>query len=180
MALGDRLTTGLSLRTGGDVRFVDISEKPKQANIIRAGKQVPYLALDKSRLADFINVGDLVTPSAAARVVSQSVEPGTKVPRGTVVNLVLAARSVVPVELIPGAHRGFAERTMDDLVVNFLTDRAVSDVVLNFEQPEDVPEAQRQAMEAQLATRDIPIDPADSERDFGAAFRTLRGAAAFR
>jgi hypothetical protein len=180
MAIAGRTTTGLRLRTGGDVRFVDISEKPKQANIVRAGKQVPYLALDKSRLADFINVGDLVTPSAAARVVSQSVETGTKVPRGTVVDLVLAARSVVPVELIPGAHRGFAERTMDDLVVSFLSDRAIGDAVLNYEQPEDVPEAERQAMEAQLATRDIPIDPADSAQDFGAAFRALRGAAAFR
>jgi hypothetical protein len=176
------LTESASLRFSGTetVTFIDISDKPLKAPIVREGKQVPDVAFDPTRLADWIGGTVVVDRPLAPRVISQSIRPGTRVPRGTTVDLVLASRLNLPMDLLPEIHERFRDRTIDAVVTDFLQDPRVRDIVTRYDDPTTLAGEDRQFLQSFIQERNIPIVADDPRQNFDAAFRSLRGAEAFR
>jgi hypothetical protein len=162
------------------VRVIDLSEKSLKPNIVREGAQVPVVTLDPDLLKQIVRPDTIIDAREAARVVSQSVPPGTRVKKGATIDLVLAARFQIPVSVIAGAHRDLAPQNLDQINKGLLADPIVAELVKKFEKPEDVPAEQRAALEGKLKSGGVTLDPADPSRTYAAAFNTLKGASAFR
>lgn len=169
-----------TIRISSNVKLVDLSEAPAAANIVRQGLTVPPVALDNEGLARFVQDG-IVKPSSAPRVVSQSVKTGTKVPRGTVVDLFLAPRRSVPGSLIPAPHLGIATATasMEDIVDGPLGERLMRERVAKYASFEEMPQPERTAFHQGLVEQDVQIDDTDPDFSSDAAFRTMKAALAF-
>jgi hypothetical protein len=175
-----RQITGAKFGVDQSFKVIDVSEKPLKPNVVRAGKQVPFVALNKNIVDALIAPDVIVQPGQAPRVVSQSIPAGTKVARGASVDLVLAPRSRIPGGVFAGGHAALAERNVDDIISGVLVNDTVLAAVLDFDDPAELPAQSRAAVEAALEGADIPIDDADPKQSFGAAFLSLKGAAAYR
>ena len=174
----DFKATSASASSG--LKVIDVSDKPLKSNVVRQGKQVPAVALDQKIVDTFVTPDVIVPPTLAPRVVSQSIAPGIKVARGASVDITLAPRNTIPIDVIVGVHEGFRGRNVGGVVDSILARPEVVSVVLDFETAEEVPAPQRAVIEAALASNDIVIVPDDPKRNFDSAFRTLKGAAAFK
>ena len=166
--------------SGSGLKVIDVSDQPLKSNVVRQGKLVPAVALDPKIVDTFVTPDVIVTPTLAPRVVSQSIAPGVKVARGASVDIILAPRNTIPIDVIVGVHEGFRGRNVGGVVDTILTRPEVVSAVLDFETAEEVPAAQRAVIEEALSSNDIGIVAGDAKRDFDAAFRTLKGAAAFK
>lgn len=159
--------------------FVDLSDKVAKSTIFRGGFQVPTVEFDTSKL-DF-HLGDLIVepPRGSPRVFLQSLSPGTKVPRGTAVDLVFARSIDLPFDVIKDVHVALKDRPLDAAAA-LLDDPTVREPLLKYDRPDDVPLAERNGLIAKFNAAQIPIDEADPGRTFAKAFGSLKGAAAFR
>jgi hypothetical protein len=175
-----RATSATSISAPGGLKVIDVSDKPMKSNVVRQGKQVPAVALDPRIVDTFVTPDVIVTPILAPRVVSQSIAAGIKVTKGASVDIMLAPRNTIPIDVIVGIHEGFRGRNVGGVVDTILTQPEVVGAVLDFETAAEVPAPQRAVIEAALASNNIGIVPDDSKRNFDAAFRTLKGAAAFK
>ena len=169
-----------SKASGGGLKVIDVSDKPLKSNVVRQGKQVPAVALDQKIVDTFVTPDVIVSPTLAPRVVSQSIAPGIKVAKGASVDITLAPRNTIPIDVIVGVHEGFRGRNVGGVVDTILTQPEVFGAVLDFETAAEVPAPQRAAIEAALASNNIGIVADDPKRNFDSAFRTLKGAAAFK
>lgn len=160
--------------------FVDVSEKTVKADVVREGYLVPAATVDKSK-ADFF-VGELVevTKRDEPRVVNQSVAPGTAVPAGTVVNLVLTPRANVPFDIFENVHEALLDNSVDLLLDGPLADARIRENVLKFEKAADVPEDVRGQLVTAFEGANIGIDDDQASTSFEAAFNGARAALAFR
>lgn len=162
-----------------DFVFVDVSDKPAVAKVVREGHPVPQARLDPAKAGFFIDDLIVMPPAVAPRVISQSVKPGTKVVPGTVVDLILAPKQIIPFEIFEDAHADLRFATLErmDPVVN---DPRARRFLLKYERAADVPESERPELTQLLSQADIGIVEDDPERNFEKAFNTARNALAFR
>jgi hypothetical protein len=171
---------GASVLKETQIKVIDVSDKPLKPNVVRQGKQVPAVALDPRIVDTLLGPEVIITPGQAPRVVSQSVPAGTKIAKGASIDISLAPRTTIPIDVITGFHPGFAGTNIGGIVDTILSNRQVSDAVLDFDTAAEVPEATRAAIRTTLQGSNIGIDDADPARSFDAAVRTLKGAAAFK
>src|SRR5438477_3445569 len=87
--------------------FVELGEASQQAAISRNGVQVPIVNLDPAVLGTLLGQ----TTKVAAKVVSQSIQPGVSVAKGTTVDLVLAEPATLTVSVLKNAFQPFATQT---------------------------------------------------------------------
>ena len=90
--------------------YVDVGSRKIESQIERDGVPIGALPVDRDVLEEAI----LVRPILQVKVVSQSVAPGTPVPVGTTVDLVMAAPGGLPVGVITGVHDAFKNFTIAD------------------------------------------------------------------
>ncbi len=113
--------------------FIDIGDKASQAAITRDGVQIPVIPIDPSQLQNV----HLIPPLFTERVVSQSIPPGTRVPQGTSVDLVLASPTVLPISIVPGIHpvflgpTGQTPNTLAGVYTQFIQNNAALQGVLS-------------------------------------------------
>lgn len=159
---------------------VELSEKAVQTKVVREGLQVPSVELDPAVVGSIIDTLRPETPRLAPRVVQQSVRAGSRVPPGTTVDLVLASRTVIPVDAFPEIHADFAGRTLEDLSP-VLDDFRVRRAVLQKSRADELSEAERAVvMEAVRGVVDgVEVDDTAPERSFDRVFKTVRNLAAF-
>ena len=127
---------------GEEARFIDLSEKPARAKVVREGFQVPPVAFDAQKATFLIDNLVTVTPKFSPRVVSQSIRAGTKVPEGTVVDLILAPKDSIPFGVFEDLHADLKDKTLnhvDDLVEN----AQAREVLLKHEAAADVTPSRR-------------------------------------
>lgn len=98
--------------------FVDVGTTNILSNISRNGVPVGPLAIDPELLGNFI----VDKPVLLVKVVSQSVAPGTPVPVGTTINVVMARPFDLPIKVITGVHEAFKDQ---DLSVAQVFDKIV-------------------------------------------------------
>lgn len=176
-----RSVSGRGIRTKRDQPLVvELSDEAVQTKVVREGLQVPSVDMDPAVVGSIIDNLRPETPKLAPRVVRQSVASGSRVPAGTVVDLVLASRTLIPVEVFPEVHVDLRGRTLEELspvLENFRVRRAV----LEKKRPEDLSEAERQEVVDALRSvvDEVEVDDTDPERNFDRAFKTVRNLAAF-
>src|SRR5262249_1179222 len=96
-----------------NIQVVDLSGEPARAQIVRQGFGVPAVAVDPRRVDQVIGGLTQVPAIDLPRVLSQSVAPGTRVPVGTAVDMVLASRRRIPFNVFNNAHVDLANRNLD-------------------------------------------------------------------
>jgi len=175
-----RITAAAST-TSQPIKVIDVSERPAIANVIREGKQVPSVGVSTVDLQNWLNIGVIGPIGDRRRVITQSVPRGTRVARNTSVDIVLAEPAIIPVGVLEQPHRSLvdANLTVQAVLTNFLADPEIRNAVLDADRPDQIPAATQQRIRAEFSAQQAPIDDGDPVRDFSAAFRTLKSAAAF-
>jgi hypothetical protein len=98
--------------------FVDVGSRKIESQIERDGVPIGVLAVNQAVLNEAI----LVRPILQVKVVSQSVSPGTPVPVGTTVDLVMAPPGNLPVGVITGVHDHFKDIKISDAFTALVAD----------------------------------------------------------
>jgi hypothetical protein len=165
-------------RAGAGEKIVDLSEEPAKAKVLRQGFDVPQAKLDARKVDQFI--GDLgeVPTRELPKVVSQSVAQGTKVPVGTVVDLVLAPRNRIPWDIFTGVHMDLAGKTLD-AVDPLFSDAAARKTLLTYTSADAVPTAEKALLQTRFQQVGITVDESDPNKTFAKAFESARGGVAF-
>jgi len=168
-------TSSFSTFQSKAITVVDLSKEPERPNIVREGFRVPAVKV-RPEIIDTI----IVKPVDPLRVVFQSIPSGTRVPKGTVVDIRVADPSDLKVDIFVGAHRALAERNIGTVITQFLEDATLRQSILAADTAADLTEAGRQKILEAADRNDVPVNEADPLNDFNALFTSLQGAAAFR
>jgi hypothetical protein len=160
--------------------FIDLTEKAAKAKVVREGYQVPPAAFDKNKAQFEFDQYEILPPKSLPRVISQSVPAGTKVTRGTVVDLVLVPRSSVPFDIFDGVHTDFKGKNVEFMTEGMMADAKTRQIFLNYEDPDDIPAADKTFIQKQFVDNGITFDEAAENKNFKSAYNTARGALAFR
>lgn len=159
---------------------LEVSAAPAKAKVVREGYQVPPVGLNKQAADFFIDNLRPLDPKQTPRVVTQSIPAGTKVTRGTTVDLVLAPPSDIPFDIFDNVHKDLKQRSVSDLVDTMLQNTTVRQTLLKYDKPEDVPTADKALLQAEFNKVQVTIDEAQPDTGFAAAFNSARGALAFK
>jgi hypothetical protein len=155
--------------------FVELGQAAQTAQIARDGIGVAQVALNADALQNLI----IGRPQLVTKVVSQSVAPGTAVPRGTSVDVVLAQPGVLPIDVIRDPHLALSGRTLSNVYETFVRDNAaVKNVLARNEQAATLSTADRGVIEAAFQAQDVSIT-ADPGHTIEQAFGSLQAAFTF-
>jgi hypothetical protein len=161
------------------IQFVDLSGEPAKAQIVRQGYDVPAVAIDPRRVDQVVGQLTQVLPINLPRVLGQSIPAGTKVPVGTVVDIVLAARNKIPFSVFANAHADLTNRTLD-AIDSVFSDSTAKQTLLTYSSADQVPADARDHLVTLFQAVDVGIDPNDPNKSFDRAFDSARGALAFQ
>ena len=155
--------------------FVELGQAAQTAQIARDGIGVAQVALNVTALQELI----AGRPQLVTKVVSQSVAPGTAVPRGTSVDVVLAQPGVLPIDVIRDPHLSLSGRTLSNVYESFVRDNpAVRNVLARNEQAATLSTADRGVIEAAFQAQDVTISD-EPGRSIDQAFGSLQAAFTF-
>ena len=163
----------------GTVKLIDISDKPVEATVTRDGRKVPQVEFHEELVLDFVARDVLDEPRQQPRVVYQSVKNGTRVPRGTAVDLVLTDPFLVDAGLVAGSHEGLKERPFAEVLRIFVPDEQTKREVQGAEKAEDLSPETRSIIEQKATENDIRIDERRDDQSFEALFKTIQASVAF-
>jgi len=173
------LAAGARISAKASTQFIDISDKPTKAKVVREGFEVPHVTLDEKKTSFVLENLPTVIPKFSPRVVSQSIPSGTKVTPGTVVDLILAPKDVIPFDIFDNVHADLKTKALshvDDVIENV----AVREVLLRHDSASEVTVDEKQLLITEFQKKGVTVNEADSARTFAKAFDSVRGAAAFR
>jgi hypothetical protein len=179
---GERAASAASSAASGSVRaappstvFVELGEAAQKAQIARDGVGVPQVTLNVDALDDLL----AGRPQLVTKVVSQSIPPGTAVPRGTTVDVVLAQPGVLPIDVIRDPHLSLTGRSLATVYDDFVRDNpGVRNVLARNETAATLSTADRGVIEAAFAAREVPISD-EPGRTIDQAFGSLQAAFTF-
>jgi len=112
-------------------------------------------------------------------VVSQSIRAGTRVPRGTAVDIVLANPFLVDVGFVQGAHLDLVETNLGTLAATYLSDPVVKRAVQQAGAIEDLPPATRSQLESLAVQNGLTLSETTPGRDPQSFFRAVQAAGTF-
>ena len=159
--------------------FVDISDKPIEAEVIRNGAKVARVNIRDDLISEFVAPERLDARLVQQRVVFQSIATGQRVARGTVVNIVLANRFLIGTDFVIGSHVSLASQSIGEVGDLFLVSPAVESAVRRAASIEELAPDIRASIEQTAAQNDITITPADPARDIQALYTTIKAAQTF-
>jgi len=169
-------SVGNVFRSPAATVFVNLGAAAAAANIARNGVTVPILTIDPSRLIDAMPNFTLLED----RVVAQSVAPGTPVPKGTSIDLVLASPLGLPVGIVPNTHSGLQQQTMQSLYQTMVAPLpAIRGILARNSAPDTLTADDKAAIQGVLSQNDIALDDTNPATSFAAAFTALQAAATF-
>lgn len=155
--------------------FVELGAASQQANIARNGIQVPIVQLDPAALQNVLGQ----TQRVVAKVVSQSIQPGVSVAKGTTIDLVLAEPSSIKVSVLQNSFVPLAAQTLDDVFKNVVRDNPqVQSVLARNTVATALSTADQATLTTALATAGAPVST-DAGHTIDAAFHTLQAAFTF-
>ena len=159
---GDRAAPAASVRSAApSTVFVELGEAAQTAQIARDGIGVAQVALNADALQNLI-VG---RPQLITKVVSQSIAPGTAVPRGTSVDVVLAQPGILPIDVIRDPHLALSGRTLGNVFETFIRDNAaVKNVLARNEQAATLSTADQGMIQAAFQAQQVPITTSPATR----------------
>jgi hypothetical protein len=157
---------------------VDVSSELVIPVIVRGGHEVPAPKIDTRIVEDVISRYTPIKRIAVPRAVSQSVPPGTRVAKGTPVDLVFVSVFDLDMSVFSDVHADFRTRNVAE-VLPIVEDAAVRPILekATFDQLTDVDKA---TLTARLGANNIGVVDTDPTRSLQVAFNTLQSARAFQ
>lgn len=153
--------------------FVELGEASQQAAISRNGVQVPVVTLNPATLGTVLGN----TTKVAAKVVSQSIQPGVSVAKGASVDLVLAEPSSLNVSVLQDPFQPFVAQSLDDVYKNVIRDNsAVQSVLARNDSAAALSTVDQATLTSALGDVSVTGDPG---HDINSAFQTLQAAFTF-
>jgi beta-lactam-binding protein with PASTA domain len=136
---------------------------------------VPVVQLDPAALQNVLGQ----TTKVVAKVVSQSIQPGVSVAKGTTIDLVLAEPTSIKVSVLQNAFTPLANQTLDDVFKNVVRDNPQVQSVLARNQTAAVLSTADQAtLTTALSNAGSPVTT-DPGHTIDNAFHTLQAAFTF-
>jgi hypothetical protein len=153
--------------------FVELGESSQQAAISRNGVQIPVVDFNPATLGTVLGQ----TTKIAAKVVSQSIQPGVSVAKGATVDLVLAEPSSLQVSVLQNGFVPFGTQSLDVVYKNVVRDNtAVQSVLARNQSAAVLSSADQATLTSALGDVSVTTDPG---HDLNAAFQTLQAAFTF-
>lgn len=155
--------------------FVELGEAAQKAQIARDGVGVPQVQIDPTTLQGIL----AGRPQLVTKVVSQSVPPGTPVPKGTAIDVVLAQPGLIPIDVIPDPHVSLKGRTLGNVFDTFIKDSPdVRNVLARNDSAATLSTADQGVIQNAFQAQDIPIGTQPGQT-IDQAFKSLQAAFAF-
>jgi hypothetical protein len=155
--------------------FVELGEAAQKAQIARDGVGVPQVKVNADVLSGII-VG---RPEFVTKVVSQSVRPGTAVPKGTSIDIVLVQPGFLPTNVFTDTHTGLAGQPIGTVFENFLQNNPdLRNIVARNDSPDTLTDADKGAIQAAFAAQNVPLSDTPGQT-MEQGFTTLQAAFAF-
>lgn len=155
---------------------IEVGSKAAETVIVRNGVEVKAPSLNLPRVDAYVERLKPVVPFITPRVVQQSVKPGTRVAKGTVVDLVLVPPNNIELGLVDRAHTAFLHRTVDQVAP--LVERART-ILDRKPTAAELSDAERQQMYQIFSSAEIEVNDQDPTLSLDAAYRVLQGAKAY-
>jgi hypothetical protein len=166
--------TGKAGRSVERTVFIDVGAKRIDANVSRDGLPVGVFRIDKAVFDDIV----VTRRPQRLRVVSQSVPPGTAVPLGASIDLVMAPAGDLPIGIVTGTHAALKELPMDAGFDRFIAGKALVPRILARAAAGPLSREDEQAVADLFAGEQVPLTDQPG-RDVTAAVETLRALNAF-
>ncbi len=155
--------------------FVELGAAVQKANVARDGVQIHVVKFDPAALGDALGQTQLVP----AKVVSQGIQPGVTVAKGTTVDLVLTEPTKIKVSVLQKAFSPMADQTLADVFKNVIRDNAqVQSVLARNDNAATLSTDDQAALTSALQQAGHPVGT-DPGQDITAAFGTLQAAFTF-
>ena len=155
--------------------FVELGEASQQANIARNGVQVPILTLNPAVLQTQLGQ----TTKVIAKVVSQSIQSGVSVAKGTTVDLVLAEPTSLKVSVLQNAFVPLQDSTLDNVFKTVVRDSPqVQSVLARNLAATSLSTADQATLTNALSVAGTPVGT-DPGHTLDSAFSTLQAAFTF-
>jgi len=150
-----------------------------QPKIGRGGFAIPDVTFNHNFVNAFVNDLQPLPTRNEPRVVSQSIAPKTKVTPNTTVDITMTPRSVIPFDVFDVVHPALLGKPID-IVDSILHDATARQTLLRYDNPNDVPAAERTNLINQLqVAANVTVNDANANTSFSTAFQSLRSALAF-
>lgn len=159
------------------INAIEVSNAVAAPLVVRGGKEIVAPSVNVQRVADLLGQAPTVGRIAIARVVSQSIPPGNRVPKGTPVDLVLMPAGQIPIGIVDNVHRDLANKSIQD-VYSTLTNSAVVNIVDKYESADTVSAADKAAFTTAVANI-MTINDQSSDTSFATAFQSMKSLQAF-
>lgn len=151
--------------------LVEVGREAIRADVVRNGVALPDLVIDASIISSILRPIAIQT-----KVVTQSVEAGRAVPRGTVVDLTVAEPGRLPIKVFSGVHKALADSAVDDVFSTFIDPNpAIRGILTRVNDPAALTTGDREALRTVLAANNVDLADAP-DQDEAAAFTALLAA----
>jgi len=155
--------------------FVELGEASQQANIARNGVAVPVLTLNPAVLQTQLGL----TTKVVAKVVSQSIQAGVSVAKGTTIDLVLAEPTSLKVSVLENAFVPLQDQTLDNVFKTVVRDSPqVQSVLARNTAAAQLSTADQATLSSALSQAGAQVGT-DPGHTIDAAFNTLQAAFTF-
>lgn len=175
----DLRNSGQLSQTAGGLKVVDISDKPVEAEVLRDGLKVPSINIREDLVADFVADDRLDRRVVQQRVIYQSVRTGARVPRGTVVDLVLSSPFLIGTDFVAGSHADLAEQSIGQVGEIFFAQEGIREDVQRAERFEDLPAATQEQIQSAARENNIALEDGDPERSPQSLYLAIKAADAY-
>lgn len=155
---------------------IEVGTRPAESVIVRDGIEVKAPALSRTRVEAFVERLQPIVAFNTPRVVQQSVAPGTRVAKGSTVDLALVAPQHIRLNLLENSHTSFQNMTVQAAAPIVQSAKAILDRRAT---AAEMTTEERSQLQGLLAQNNIPVDDQNPATSMDAAFRTLQGAKAY-
>ena len=157
---------------------VDVGATTVIPTVIRGGQEVKSPQLNVDKVSDLVTRLVPITRIMVPRVVSQSIPAGTRIPKGTPVDLVLIPVSDIDFSLLTTVHDDLKAKTIDSMLP-LLSDPAIVPI-LQKDSVDNLTDAEKATLTNKLAPLGVTVDNTVSGKSLGLAFQSLQSAKAFQ
>jgi|GEM_PF-1269824 len=174
-------TFSSSRARGEKLVFVDLDDEPAKANVLREGKLVPSVVPEKSRVLEALGELSIVRPTRIPRVLNQNIEPGVRVAVGTSVDLVMAPRDDVTLDIFNDMHIATADLSIGQFVERIEKSNELVNLSLKYDKAAEVSATDKARIsELLVENADIQVDDTVAGQGFEQAFNSVLVALAFK
>jgi hypothetical protein len=175
-AIANLATAKATLTPGFNPAIVDVSQDAPPPTIVRGGKAVAPPAFNKAQVDDLVSHSVPLVRIQVPVAVSQSIPAGTRVAKGTPVDLVLMPVTQIPFTVFTQFHADLATKNVSDLLP-VVADPQVAPL-LDLD-PATLTAPQKAVIKTALTAKGVNVVETDTNRNFAAAFESLQSVRVF-